>query len=73
VSLSTYFKYPESVRRLLYTTNTIGGFNQKLRKVIKGKIVFPRDDSLLKILHLATMGITKKRAEQRQDWGRIHS
>ena len=59
-TLSTYFKYPEAVRRLIYTTNAIEGFNRQLRKVIKSKTVFPSDDSLLKMLYLATMDITKK-------------
>lgn len=58
--LSTYFKYPEVVRRLIYTTNAIEGFNRQLRKVIKSKTVFPSDDSLLKMLYLATVDITKK-------------
>ena len=57
---STYFKYPEAVRRLIYTTNAIEGFNRQLRKVTKSKTVFPSDDSLLKMLYLATMDITKK-------------
>ena len=34
-TLSTYFKYPEVVRRLIYTTNAIEGFNRQLRKVAK--------------------------------------
>ena len=49
-NLSTYFKYPQEVRRLIYTTNTIEGFNRQLRKVTKAKSVFPTDDSLLKSL-----------------------
>lgn len=73
VNLSTYFKYPEAVRRLIYTTNTIEGFNRQLRKVTKNKTVFPTDDSLLKMLYLATMDITKKWTGHRQDWGQIHS
>ena len=72
-NLSTYFKYPEAVRRLIYTTNTIEGFNRQLRKVTKSKTVFPTDDSLLKMLYLATMDITKKWTGHRQDWGQIHS
>ena len=48
--LSTYFKYPEAVRRLIYTTNAIEGFNRQLRKVTKSKTIFPSDDSLLKML-----------------------
>ena len=46
-NLSTYFKYPEAVKRLIYTTNTMEGFNRQLRKVTKSKTVFPSDDSLL--------------------------
>lgn len=73
VTLSTYFKYPEAVRRLIYTTNAIEGFNRQLRKVTKSKTVFPSDDSLLKMLYLAMMDITKKWTGHRQDWGEIHS
>ena len=47
-NLSTYFKYPQEVRRLIYTTNAIEGFNRQLRKVTRAKSVFPTDDSLLK-------------------------
>ena len=72
-TLSTYFKYPEAVRRLIYTTNAIEGSNRQLRKVTKSKTVFPSDDSLLKMLYLATMDITKKWTGHRQDWGQIHS
>ena len=72
-NLSTYFKYPPQVRRLIYTTNTIEGFNRQLRKVTKSKSVFQTDDSLLKILYLAMMDITKKWTGRRQDWSRIHA
>ena len=72
-TLATYFKYPEAVRRLIYTTNTIEGFNRQLRKVTKSKTVFPSDDSLLKMLYLAMMDITKKWTGHRQDWGQIHA
>ena len=72
-NLATYFKYPEAVRRLIYTTNTIEGFNRQLRKVTKSKTVFPSDDSLLKMLYLAMIDITKKWTGHRQDWGQIHS
>lgn len=71
-NLSTYFKYPKEVRRLIYTTNTIEGFNRQLRKVTKSKAVFPTDDSLFKMLYLAMMDITKKWTGRRQDWGMIH-
>lgn len=66
--LSTYFKYPEEVRKLIYTTNAIEGFNRQLRKVTKNKGVFPTDDSLFKMLYLATVDITKKWTGRRKDW-----
>ena len=72
-NLNTYFKYPQEVRRLIYTTNTIEGFNRQLRKVTKAKSVFPTDDSLLKMLYLATMDITRKWTGRRQAWSMIHA
>ena len=72
-NLSTYFKYPQAVRTLIYTTNTIEGFNRQLRKVTKSKGVFPTDDSLMKMLYLAMIDITKKWTGKRKDWGQIHS
>lgn len=72
-NLSTYFKFPQEVRRLIYTTNTIEGFNRQLRKVTKSKSVFPTDDSLLKMLYLAMMDITKKWTGRRQDWSKIYA
>ena len=67
------FQVSGSVRRLIYTTNTIEGFNRQLRKVTKSKTVFPSDESLLKMLYLAMVDITKKWTGHRQDWGQIHS
>lgn len=71
--LSTYFKYPQSVRTMIYTTNSIENFNRQLRKVTKSKAVFPNDDALLKMLYLAQVDITRKWTGRRRDWGEIHS
>ena len=72
-NLSTYFKYPQEIRRLIYTTNAIEGFIRQLRKATKAKSVFPSDDSLLKMLYLAMMDIAKKWTGRRQDWSAIHA
>ena len=48
-------------------------FKRQLRKVTKNKSVFPTDDSLLKMLYLAMIDITKKWTGKRKDWGQIHS
>ena len=71
-NLSTYFKFPEELRRLIYTTNAIEGFKRQLRKVTKSKAVFPTDDSLLKMLYLAMLDITQKWTGRRQDWAQIY-
>lgn len=70
-ALSTYFKYPAEVRKTIYTTNTVEGFNRQLRKVTKNKSVFPTDNSLLKMLYLAAMDITYKLTGYRQHWSKI--
>ena len=72
-NLSTYFKYPQEVRRLIYTTNSIEGFNRQLRKVTKTRSVFPTDDSLFKMLYLAMVDITKKWIGRQRDWSMIHA
>lgn len=65
--------YSQEVRRLIYTTNDIEGFNRQLRKVTKAKSVFPPDDSLFKMRYLAMMDITKKWTGRRQDWNIIYA
>lgn len=72
-NLSTYFKFPAELRKLIYTTNAIEGFNRQLRKVTKSKSVFPTDDSLFKMLYLAMIDITKKWTGRRQDWSVIYA
>ena len=51
----------------------IENFNRQLRKVSKNRSVFPNDDSLLKMLYLAQVDITRKWTGRRRDWGEIHS
>ena len=65
------FKYPEEVRRLIYTNNSMESYNQQLRKVTKSKSISPTDESLLKMLYLATMDITKKRTMRTKNWAQI--
>ena len=67
--LSTYFKYPSEIRKLIYTTNSIENFNRQLRKVTKSKTIFPTDDALFKMLYLAMMDVTKKWTGKAWDWG----
>lgn len=69
--LSTFFKYPPEIRKLVYTTNMIESYHRQLRKVTKGKSIFPTDESLQKMLYLATMDVLRKWTGRVQNWGQI--
>ena len=69
--LSTFFKYPPEIRRLIYTTNPIENFNRRIRKITKNKSSFPTDDSLFKILYLIVMDASEKWTMPIQNWGII--
>lgn len=66
--LSTYFKYTEQIRRLIYTTNTIEGFHRQVRKVTKTKGAFPSDMALLKLIYLSHQNISKKWVMPLSNW-----
>ncbi|WP_228728201.1 transposase [Brevibacillus composti] len=69
--ISTFFKYPPEIRKLIYTTNVIESYHRQLRKVTKGKAVFPTDEALLKMLYLVTMDVLRKWTGRVQNWGQI--
>jgi transposase-like protein len=66
--LSTYFKFPENIRKLIYTNNTIEGYHRQIRKVTKNKGVFTSDMSLLKLIYLATERIQQKWTMPLSNW-----
>lgn len=67
-NLNTYFEYPHEIRRIIYTTNALEGFNRQLRKYTKIRTVFPTDESLRKSLYLSTMKIMEKWTSPNQNW-----
>ena len=66
--LTTYFKYPAAIRKLVYTTNTIEGYHRQIRKVTKTKGAFTSDIALLKLIYLATKNIEKKWTMPLANW-----
>lgn len=72
-NLSVYFKYPEEIRKLIYTTNVIEGLHRQFRKVTKSKSVFPNDEALKKMLYLAIRDISKKWTNPVQNWAFVIS
>ena len=71
--LSTYFKYPGELRRIIYTTNSAESYHRQLRKVTKSKSIFPNDRALIKMLYLATMDASEKWTMRLRDWPLILS
>lgn len=69
--LSTYFKYPQEVRTLIYTTNAVEGFHRMLRKFTKTKTIYPSDDAVRKSVFLAVQEISRKWTMPIRDWGII--
>jgi transposase-like protein len=66
--LSAFFKYPEEIRRIIYTTNVIEGFHRQLRKVTKTKGSFPNENALMKLIYLAIKKIEKKWTQPPRNW-----
>jgi transposase-like protein len=69
--LAPMFDYPAEIRRLIYTTNTIEGYNRQLRKVTKTKGAFPTAEAARKLLFLVTRDITRKWTMPPQNWASI--
>ena len=69
--LTAFFQYPEELRKVIYTTNVIESYHRQLRKVTKGKTIFPNDESLQKMLYLSTVDVMKKWTGRIQGWGQI--
>lgn len=71
LELSTFFNYPQEIRKIIYTTNVIEAYHRQLRKVTKAKSIFPSDESLMKMLYLATMDVVDKWTMRIPNWGLI--
>lgn len=66
--LSTFFAYPPEIRRIIYTTNIIEGLNRQFRQVTKNKPSFVNDDSLRKLLYLASKKIVERWTQRCRNW-----
>ena len=66
--LSAFFAYPAEVRRKIYTTNIIEGLNRQFRKITKNKPSFMSDDSLRRILYLASKNIVAHWSVTCRNW-----
>lgn len=67
-NLSSYFKYPPEIRKVIYTTNPLEGLHRQYRKVTKSKAIFPSDQALQKMLFLASRDVMKKWVIPVRNW-----
>ncbi|MFY9107755.1 IS256 family transposase [Aliarcobacter cryaerophilus] len=67
-NLSAYFKYPEDIRRIIYTTNIIESVHRQFRKLTKTKGAFPNENSLLKLLYMGIQNASKKWTMPMRNW-----
>ena len=66
--LSTFFAYPQEIRKIIYTTNIIEGLNRQFRQITKNKPSFTNDDSLRKMLYLASRKIVEHWTARCRNW-----
>jgi len=71
--VSTYFEYPDEIRRIIYTTNTVEGYNRQIRKVIKTKGQFPTQESVEKLLYLIYDNISSKWTMPVKNWASVRN
>ena len=69
--LTQYFKYPEAIRKLIYTTNTVEGYHRMVRKVTKSKGAFTSDMAMMKLVYLATLNFQKRWKNSLYNWPTI--
>ena len=69
--LSTFFRYPEELRRLIYTTNPIESLNSRVRKTVNGRLVFPIEMAMFKALYLAVQEAGKRWTSSTRNWAGI--
>lgn len=69
--LTPYFKYPEPIRRIIYTTNTVEGYHRMVRKVTKSKGAFTSDMAVMKLVYLATINFQKRWQNGIHNWPSI--
>jgi putative transposase len=72
-ALSQYFKYPEELRRIIYTTNIVEGFHRQVRKYTKSKGAFTSENALLKLIYCACQKILEKWNQPMHNWALIVS
>lgn len=67
--LTAFFEFPQEIRKIIYTTNTVESYHRMVRKFTKSKAIFPTDDSIRKVVYMSVREISKKWTMPVRDWG----
>ncbi|MCP4489164.1 MAG: IS256 family transposase [Gammaproteobacteria bacterium] len=68
--LCPFLDYPKDIRKAIYTTNAIESLNDSIKKITKGRRVFPNDESVMKLIYLGIQNISKKWTMPIRDWSK---
>ena len=68
-NLVGFLQYPQTIRKMIYTTNAIESVNSRLRKITNNKRIFPNDDSVFKSFYLTLNYLTAKWTMPILNWG----
>jgi putative transposase len=64
-----FLKFPEVIRKAVYTTNAIESLNYSIRKVTRNRQSFPTTEAAMKLVFMALQNISKKWTMPLRDWG----
>jgi len=67
-TLSAYFKYPDYIRKAIYTTNAVEAVHRQFRKLTKTKGGFANENSLLKLLYAGMLNASARWSHPVQNW-----
>jgi transposase-like protein len=67
-NLNTLFRYPDEIRKAIYTTNAIESLNSVIRAATKRRKLFPTDESAIKVIYLAINDASKKWTMPIRNW-----
>jgi transposase-like protein len=69
--LTSFFDFPQELRKIMYTTNTIEGLNRAIRKYTKTKSIYPNEAAAIKSIFLAVEQIQRKWSMPIRNWNLV--
>ncbi len=66
--LTSFFAFPQEIRKIIYTTNAIESMNRGLHKIIKTRGTFPTDEAARKLLYFALLNLSRRWTRPLTNW-----